>query len=171
MPEARFLDSARYFPSVTWKFRFPVRKSPPHLFSRKLSTAKPTMLAQHPATAAPPASPVSPKAAQIAALLIGSVSAIPTITETKIPIKNGCNSVAHIMAFPTALAAAPIAGAHQMDKPAPMKMVTNGVTIISILVSLDTAFTEFGCKDGDNQYCQRTACSTQGICGHTDGCQ
>ena len=46
---------------------------PPHPFSRKDSTAKPTILAQHPATAAPPASPVRPKAAQIAAEEMGRV--------------------------------------------------------------------------------------------------
>ena len=143
---SQILGFRTIFPICNMEVPIPCAKSPPHLFSRKLSTAKPIMLAQHPATAAPPASPVSPKAAQIAALLIGSVSAIPTITETKIPIKNGCNSVAHIMAFPTALAAAPIAGAHQMDKPAPMKMVTNGVTIISILVSLDTALPNSAAK-------------------------
>ena len=40
---------------------------PPQPFSRKLSTAKPTMFAQQPATAAPPASPVSESAAQMAA--------------------------------------------------------------------------------------------------------
>ena len=61
----------------------------PHLFSRKDMTAKPTICAQHPATAAPPASPVSPRAAQIAAEEIGRVSAIPTKTDTKIPIRNG----------------------------------------------------------------------------------
>jgi hypothetical protein len=52
--------------------------------------AKPTICAQHPATAAPPASPVSPRAAQIAAEDIGSVRAMPTITDTSIPIINGC---------------------------------------------------------------------------------
>ena len=62
---------------------------PPHLFSRKLMTAKPIIWAQQPATAAPPASPVRPSAAQIAALLMGSVSATPTNTETKMPMKKG----------------------------------------------------------------------------------
>ena len=41
--------------------------SPPQRFSRKDMTAKPTMFAQQPATAAPPARPVRPKAAQMAA--------------------------------------------------------------------------------------------------------
>src|SRR5574344_3165445 len=67
----------------------PCAKSPPHLFSLKLNTANPTICAQQPATAAPPARPVRPKAAQLAAELIGSVSAIPMIAETIIPIQNG----------------------------------------------------------------------------------
>ena len=62
---------------------------PPHLFSLKDITAKPTIWAQQPATAAPPASPVSPRAAQIAAEEIGRVSAMPTMTETMIPIRKG----------------------------------------------------------------------------------
>ena len=37
--------------------------SPPHLFSRKLMTAKPTICAQQPATAAPPARPVTDRGA------------------------------------------------------------------------------------------------------------
>ena len=64
-------------------------------------TAKPTIWAQQPATAAPPASPVSPSTEQIAALEIGSVSAMPTTTETMMPIKNGWSSVAHMMSRPT----------------------------------------------------------------------
>ena len=97
------------------------------------------MLAQQPAKAAPPASPVRLSAAQIAALLIGSVSAIPTITDIIIPIKNGCNSVAHMIAEPTLLAALPIAGARSIARRLPITIVTKGVTIISILVSFDTA--------------------------------
>ena len=85
--------------------------SPPHRFSRKDNTAKPTIWAQQPATAAPPAKPVSPSAAQIAALEMGRVRAIPTITETKIPMKKGCSSVAHIIRFPTQEAAVPMGGA------------------------------------------------------------
>ena len=44
------------------------------------------------------------------------------------------------MAEPIAEAAPPMAGAHSMDRPAPTKMVTKGVTIISIWVVFDTAF-------------------------------
>ena len=108
-------------------------------FSRKLSTANPTIWAQQPARAAPPASPVRLNAAQMAAELIGRVSAIPTITDTKIPIRNGCLVVAHIMTFPRLLAAEPMPGAHQYDRPIPTAIVTRGVTRISILVSLETA--------------------------------
>ena len=45
----------------------PCDKSPPVLFSLKLITAKPIICAEQPATAAPPARPVKPSAAQIAA--------------------------------------------------------------------------------------------------------
>ena len=41
-------------------------------------TAKPTIWAQQPATAAPPASPVRPSAKQMAAEEMGSVRAMPT---------------------------------------------------------------------------------------------
>ncbi len=109
---------------------------PPQRFSRKDSTAKPTMLAQQPATAAPPARPVRPNAAQMAAEEMGRVSAIPIKTETMIPIKNGCRSVAHMMTLPTAVAAVPMAGAHSALKPTPTRIVTSGVTRISTFVSL-----------------------------------
>ena len=55
-------------------------------------------------------------------------------------IKNGCNSVAHIIKFPTELAAAPIAGAHNTLNPAPTSIVTAGVTRISTFVSFETSF-------------------------------
>ena len=112
---------------------------PPTLFSLKEITAKPTICAQQPATAAPPARPVSSNAAQIAAEEMGSVRATPTITETRIPIRKGCSSVAHLMTLPTAMAALPRAGAISQDRSTPTPMVTRGVTRISILVSLETA--------------------------------
>ena len=68
---------------IPWEIR------PPHLFSLKDITAKPTICAQQPATAAPPASPVRPSAAQIATEEIGSVRAIPITTETTMPIRKG----------------------------------------------------------------------------------
>ena len=117
----------------------PCETRPPHLFSLKLITAKPTICAQQPATAAPPARPVRERAAQIAADEIGRVSAIPTITETRIPMINGCFVVAHIISVPTELAAFPRAGAHQADSAIPTPIVTSGVIRISIFVSLDTA--------------------------------
>ena len=83
----------------------PCATRPPHLFSLKLITANPIIWAQQPATAAPPARPVRERAAQMAAEEMGSVSAIPTMTETRMPMKKGCSSVAHMMAFPTEEAA------------------------------------------------------------------
>ena len=77
------------FPIWSIEVPMPWAKSPPHLFSLKLITAKPIIWAQQPATAAPPARPVSPNAAQMAALLIGRVSATPTSTETRMPMKKG----------------------------------------------------------------------------------
>ena len=76
----------------------------------------------------------------MAAELIGKVRAIPIITDTRIPIIKGCCSVAQITAEPTAVAAAPIAGAHQRESPTPTIRVTSGVTIISILVVFETVF-------------------------------
>ena len=105
---------------------------PPQRFSRKLMTANPTIWAQQPATAAPPARPVSPRLAQMAAEEIGSVSA----TDTRMPMKKGCSSVAHLMASPTEVAAVPIGRATSAAKPMPARMVTMGVTRMSILVSL-----------------------------------
>ena len=75
----------------------------------------------------------------MAALEMGSVSAMPTSTETRMPISKGCNSVAHIITLPTALAAAPMLGAQSTLNPTPARMVTAGVTIISTLVSLLTS--------------------------------
>ena len=48
--------------------------------------------------------------------------------------------VAHIIIFPTFIAALPSAGAHHAESATPTPIVTSGVTRISILVSLDTAF-------------------------------
>ena len=113
---------------------------PPTPFSRKDITAKPTICAQQPATAAPPAKPVRDNAAQMAALEMGSVSAMPTATDTSTPIRKGCKLVAHLIKSPTALAAAPMAGAHSTARPQPVRIVTAGVTRISTLVSRLTSF-------------------------------
>ena len=112
----------------------PCEIRPPQRFSRKDMTANPTICAQQPASAAPPAIPVSPSAAQIAAEEIGSVNAMPTMTETKIPINNGCKLVAHIIKLPSFMAAAPSAGAHHADNATPTPIVTSGVTKISTAV-------------------------------------
>ena len=85
--------------------------NPPIPFSLNDATAKPTIWAQHPATAAPPAKPVNDKAAHIAADEIGNVKAIPTTTDTMIPMINGCCSVAHKMIVPHFKAKLPMAGA------------------------------------------------------------
>ena len=75
----------------------------------------------------------------MAALEIGSVSATPTSTETAMPISSGCSSVAHMMMLPTALATAPMDGAHRALRPTPTRIVTAGVTRMSTLVSLLTS--------------------------------
>ena len=77
------------FPIWSMEVPMPWAKRPPKRFSLKLITAKPTICAQHPATAAPPARPVNPRAAQMAALLMGRVRIIPVITDTNTPIKKG----------------------------------------------------------------------------------
>ena len=119
---------------IPWEIR------PPHLFSLNDITAKPIIWAQHPASAAPPASPVRENAAHIAADDIGKVRAMPTSTETMIPIKKGCSSVAHMINSPTLSAPAPIGGAISQASPTPTPIVTMGVTMISTFVAFDTIF-------------------------------
>ena len=102
-------------------------------------TAKPTIRAQHPATAAPPASPVNPRTEQMAAEEMGKVSATPTKTETRMPIRKGWSSVARMMTCPKALAAPAMGGAITQAAPMPTSVVTMGVTRISTRVSLLTA--------------------------------
>ena len=75
----------------------------------------------------------------MAAEEMGRVRAMPMTTDTRMPMKKGCRSVAHMTKVPTAVAAVPMAGAHQADSPTPTRMVTRGVTRMSILVSLLTA--------------------------------
>ena len=116
----------------------PWETRPPQRFSRKDITAKPTICAQQPATAAPPARPVNPRAAQMAAEEIGSVSAIPTMTETRMPIQNGCSSVASMIRSPTFIAPLPSHGAIRADSPTPTPIVTSGVTRMSTFVSFET---------------------------------
>ena len=118
----------------------PCAARPPQRFSGKLMTAKPTIWAQQPATAAPPASPVRPNAKQMAAEEMGSVRAMPMTTETMMPMKKGCCFVAQMMACPTAAAALPTGAAISAANPTPTSTVTIGVTRMSIFVSLLTAF-------------------------------
>ena len=70
---------------------------------------------------------------------MGSVKAMPMTTDTMTPMKNGCNSVAHMMNPPTDDARAPMAGATAIDSPQPARMVTAGVARMSTFVSFDTA--------------------------------
>ena len=98
------------------------------------------MLAQQPATAAPPASPVRPSTEQMAADEMGRVRAMPTSTDTRMPIKKGCSWVVRMISWPKASAAPPMGGAMTQAEPMPARMVTMGVTRMSTRVSLDTAF-------------------------------
>ena len=75
----------------------------------------------------------------MAAEEMGSVSATPTMTETRMPMRKGACSVAHMMRVPTCEAAAPMGAAISIERPTPEKMVTSGVTRMSTLVSLLTA--------------------------------
>ena len=64
---------------------------------------------------------------------------LPMTTDTRMPIQKGWSTVAHLTTSPTAEAAVPMAGASRADSPTPARMVTRGVTRMSIFVSLDTA--------------------------------
>ena len=57
---------------------------------------------------------------------------------TKIPIKNGCSSVASMIIMPHNFIISSIPGATKLATMTPLKIVTQGVTKISTLVSLDT---------------------------------
>ena len=117
----------------------PCDTRPPQPFSLKLITAKPTIWAQHPATAAPPAKPVRPSAAQMAAEEMGNVRKMPTATDTTMPMAKGCRSHAHITTPPSHEAAAPMPGAQSMESPHPTTITTKGVTRMSIFVSPATS--------------------------------
>ena len=52
------------------------------------------------------------------------------------PMAKGCSSVACIISWPKALAAVPMGGAMSQAAPMPSRMVTMGVTRMSIFVSL-----------------------------------
>ena len=112
---------------------------PPQRFSRKDRTAKPTIWAQQPATAAPPARPVRPSTEQMAAEEMGSVRAMPTSTDTAMPMRKGCRRVAWSIIRPKAEATVPMGGAMSFARATPTRMVTPGVTRMSTFVSLETA--------------------------------
>ena len=73
-----------------------------------------------------------------AALLIGSVNAIPTDTETIIPMMNGRISVAFSMNRPKASMKVLMPGPTNMARSTPLIITTEGVTSMSIFVSFDT---------------------------------
>ena len=113
---------------------------PPHPFSLKLKNANPTMWAQQPAVAAPPANPDSPSIIQRAALLIGKVNTIPTTTEIKIPINNGLKVVAYMINAPVPSINAPIGGPTMDAIKTPIIIVIAGVRTMSIFVSFEISF-------------------------------
>ena len=128
------------FPIWSIEVPSPCARRPPHLFSQKLKTANPTICAQQPAVAAPPARPSRLNMMQIAALLIGSVRAMPIRAETRIPMKSGCITVAVFTRFPKAVMNAETPGPTNCAARMPEMMVTPGVTRISTGVSLETIF-------------------------------
>ena len=70
---------------------------------------------------------------------MGSVSAMPMTTAITMPMMNGACTVAQRIRLPTVSAAAPMGAAISIESPTPTKMVTSGVTRISILVYLLTS--------------------------------
>jgi hypothetical protein len=104
------------------------------LFSLKLATANPIMFAQHPTVAAPAASPLKFKIIESAAELIGNVKIIPIITETNIPIIIGCLSTDQLINSPNKSIVFDIVGPTSNPIVPPINIVTNGITIMSILV-------------------------------------
>ena len=71
---------------------------------------------------------------------MGSVSATPTNTDTKMPMKNGCISVARIIRLPKPVITADTPGPASRAMSSPLTIVTVGVTRISTFVSFETIF-------------------------------
>ena len=89
--------------------------------------------------AAPAATPVIPIDTPIAAELIGSVRIIPISTEIRIPPTTGCCSTLILTRFPNHIINCEIGGPITYPTRAPEQIDTNGVTMISTLVLLDTS--------------------------------
>ena len=115
----------------------------PIYFRGRMITAKPTICAQQPATAAPPASPVSASAAQIAADEIEVSVQYPQIQKQDSHQERLQVGVAHIIIFPTFIAALPCRSPPCGQGNTYTGIVTSGVTRISILVSLRYCFFRF----------------------------
>ncbi len=77
---------------------------------------------------------------QIAAELIGRVSAHPTSTETVIPIMTGLSMVALLITAPRCSIMSLIGEQHHLAKSAPVTIVTKGVTIMSTGVFFDASW-------------------------------
>ena len=107
---------------------------PPNLFSRKLATANPIILQQHPTVAAPAARPDRFRMMPSAAELIGRVRIIPMRTDTMIPIRNGCCSVPQLMSDPSHDMKLEIGGPTNSPTADPTPIQTRGVRIISSFV-------------------------------------
>ena len=112
----------------------PCARSPPNLFSRKLATANPTILQQHPIVAAPAASPDRFRITPSAAELIGKVRIIPIRTETTIPMINGCCSVPQLIRDPSHSMNFDIGGPTRIPTAEPAPIDTSGVSKISSFV-------------------------------------
>ena len=118
----------------------PCEIRPPIPLSLKLITANPIIWAQHPAVAAPAASPSSPSIMHMAAELIGRVRQQPTMTDTVIPIRNGFNVVALLTKAPICNIKSLIGEQQYLANNPPMMIVTIGVSIMSTGVFFETKF-------------------------------
>ncbi len=116
----------------------PCATRPPHLFSLKLMTAKPTICAQQPTTAAPAAIPLRLIATPMAAEEIGRVRHTPIIAATRIPIKIGCCWALTLMIPPSQVIKPLIGGPSKSPTILPDTIATSGVTMISTFVLPDT---------------------------------
>ena len=108
--------------------------SPENPFSLKLATANPTIFAQHPTVAAPPANPLKFSIIANAAELIGSVNIIPINTDTNIPIIIGCLFTAQLIISPRPNIKLEIEGPISSPTIPPKIIVKVGTKIMSNLV-------------------------------------
>ena len=116
----------------------PWASSPPHRFSRKEATAKPTIWVVQPIVDAPAATPDRPRITPRAAEEIGRVRTIPMITATMTPMSRGWRSVPQLTRSPSAIMPSLMGGPTSRPTAPPTATQARGVTRMSTGVRPET---------------------------------